>query len=130
MDSKDTAATIRIYAAAWARGDIATIFSLYHPEFTLHYPGANRLSGVHRGKEAALAAMREFGIATQRKLVEIVAAMAGEGYASIIANEQFHVMADPPVLQRIAAYRVVDGTMRECWMYDGDQSLIDRLIGS
>ncbi len=86
MDSKDTAATIRIYAAAWARGDIATIFSLYHPEFTLHYPGANRLSGVHRGKEAALAAMREFGIATQRKLAEIVAAMAGEGYASIIAN--------------------------------------------
>jgi ketosteroid isomerase-like protein len=129
MSSPGTAETIRTYSSAWRTGDIATIFALYHDSFTLHYPGANRLSGTHRGKEAALAAMREFSTVTKRKLVDLIDVMAGDGYASIIAREQFHVMDDPPVIQRLAVYRIVDGRMHECWMYDGDQALIDRLIG-
>ncbi len=45
------------------------------------------------------------------------------------SRERFHALEDQPVLRRLAVYRIEDGTVRECWTYDGDQAAIDRLIG-
>jgi ketosteroid isomerase-like protein len=121
--------TMRIYAAAWARGDVATILGLYSSDFVLHYAGTHRLSGTYRGKDTALAAMREFGALTQRRLIEIVDVMTGGAHGSIVAREQFNALPGAPVLRRLAVYRVEDGNVCECWVYDADQAAIDRLIG-
>jgi len=52
-------AAVTRYATAWLAGDRAAIAACYHDEFTLHYAGQNPLAGVHRGKQAAFAALAE-----------------------------------------------------------------------
>ena len=120
---------IETYAEQWRTGQSARNLARYHEDFVLHYAGSHRLSGIYRGKAVALAAMRSFGEATGRKLVEIVETMAGRTHAGIVAREQFHAAPGAPILRRVAVYRVVDGWLHECWVYDDDQAMVDRLIG-
>lgn len=128
MTASENLAVVRAYADAWLAGDLARLIGLYAEDFTLHYAGANRLSGIHAGRDAALGALAAFGAATKRRLISIVDVMAGEERAAIIARERFEL--DPPVeLERLLVYRVGGGLLRECWLYDADQALIDRLIG-
>ena len=122
-------AAMRRYAEAWKSGDLAAIFACYHDDFTLHYGGAHSLSGTHEGKAAALAALAEFSKRTGRKLVSILDVMAGPERAVLIAREHFDngtLIAD---VDRVLVYRIADGMLRECWLYDADQALIDSFVG-
>jgi ketosteroid isomerase-like protein len=79
MSIEENLAAVRRYADAWKAGDLAGIFACYHEDFTLHYGGANPLSGVHAGKAAALQVLAEVSRRTNRKLEEIVDVGAGDG---------------------------------------------------
>jgi len=116
------------YAKAWTAGDVAAIVACYGDDFTLHYGGANALSGDHIGKMVALQVLAEFSRRTNRRLVRVVDVMAGEERGVVIAVE---ALGDPPVeVERTLVYTVRDGLFAECWVYDTDQGLIDRLVGA
>ncbi|KGB54416.1 Ketosteroid isomerase-related protein [Sphingopyxis sp. LC81] len=120
---------LEAYAAAWKSGDLAAIAALYHDDFTLHYGGANALSGVHAGKVAALAVLADFSRRTGRRLLDIVDVMAGPRRGAIVARERLGLGDAAVEVERLLVYTVADGLLRECWVYDADQALIDRLIG-
>ncbi|HEY0595755.1 nuclear transport factor 2 family protein [Sphingopyxis sp.] len=120
---------LETYAAAWKSGDLAAIAAAYHDDFTLHYPGAHALSGVHAGKIAALTVLADFSRRTSRKLVEIVDIMAGLHRGAIIAREQLGRDDAAVEVERVLVYTVADGLLHECWIHDADQELIDRLVG-
>lgn len=101
----------------------------YHPDFTLHYFGHNPLAGVHRGKSDALAMLREFGLRTERSLISIVSVMAGRERGALLVRERLGREATVEV-ERLLIYTVEDGLLRESWIYDQDQRLIDRLLAS
>ena len=122
-------AVIERYAAAWAAGDQAKIVACYHPEVTLHYFGANALAGDHVGKAAALATLADFGRRTQRKLIGVVATLAGAERGAVIARERLGLGAAAVEVERVLVYAVRDGLLHQCWVYDADQRLIDRLVG-
>lgn len=122
--------TLTRYAAAWTAGDMARIVACYHDAFTLHYAGRNPLSGDHAGKLAALTTLGEFGRRTSRQLLEVVDVMAGRERGAIIARERLIVDGAPVDIERVLVYTVKDGLLHECWIYDADQALIDRAIGS
>lgn len=122
-------AAVQRYAEAWKSGDLAAIFACYHDDFSLHYGGSHSLAGTHAGKPAALAALAEFSKRTGRKLVSILDVMAGPERAVVIAREHFDngtLVAD---VDRVLVYRIADGMLRECWLYDADQALIDSFVG-
>jgi len=123
--SEPILAAARRYADAWRTGDIAALFACYHDEFTLHYGGANPLSGDHIGKPAALAALAEVTRRTQRRLVEIIDVTAGEARAVIIAREHFTRDGREDNFVRVLVYTVKDDLLAECWVYDQDQALVD-----
>ena len=127
MESEIRAAVER-YAAAWKAGDLAAIAACYHEGFTLHYFGANALSGDHVGKAAALATLGEFSRRTRRRLVEIVAVTAGPERGAVIAREALGPQGLE--MERVLVYAVEDGLLKDCWVYDQDQALIDRLVGA
>lgn len=129
MSSEDNRDVIARYAAAWVAGDFASLFALYADDFVLHYPGAHRLSGTHAGKDAALKAMGDFTVATGRKLVAVVDTMAGEARAAQIVRERMVTPEGEREVERVFVYRIAGGLMRECWLYDSEQALIDRLVG-
>lgn len=119
---------IERYVQAWKRGDLPAIVACYHDEFVLHYFGSNQLAGDHIGKAAALGALAEFGRRTHRKLRAITATMVGPERGAIIASEYLGAGDSSVLVERLLVYAVREGLLSECWVYDADQALIDRLI--
>ena len=118
------------YMQAWTGGDLATLMACYHDDFVLHYFGANALTGTHVGKAAALGVLGEFSRRTARQLLGTPAVLAGADRGVILAREKLGVDAAVVEVDRVLVYTVADGRLRECWVYDADQAMIDRLIGS
>ena len=122
MDPIDT---VRRYAEAWKANDLDTLFGLYHDEFVLHYFGESPLAGDHVGKEAAIQVLIEATRRSGRQLDDIEDVLGGDTFAAIVAREG---VGDPlRVVRRLFVYRVRDGKLAECWLYDEDQRFIDRL---
>ena len=119
---------LRKYVDAWSTGDLAGAFAMYSDDFTLHYLGNNPLTGIHEGKEAALAALGAFTVTTQRAMVGVDAVLGGDGYASFIAREVFHAAAEPREVRRVFLYRIENDLLAECWVFYEDQALIDELL--
>ena len=119
-------AVVERYSAAWRAGDRAALASLYYDDFTLHYFGRNPLAGDHVGKAAALQILAEVGRRTNRKLLEIVDCMAKPQRAVVIAREAFERGGQRAELERILVYTIKDGELHHCWVYDGDQAVVDQ----
>lgn len=116
------------YVAAWRGGDRAALRDCYHEEFTLHYFGRNPLAGDHVGRTAALTTLAEVSRRTNRRLIDIVDVMAGPHRALVIAREAFERGSLRAELERALVYTVKDGKLHHCWVYDGDQALVDRFL--
>lgn len=123
-------AALERYATAWLANDLPAIVACYHDRFTLHYFGANPLSGVHVGKRAALATLAEFGRLTGRQLLGVIDVMAGASRGAILARERLGKGGDARDVYRVLVYRIEDGLLAECWVHEADQALIDRLLTS
>jgi uncharacterized protein len=116
------------YTTAWLAGDIATVAACYHDDLVLHYGGANPLSGDHVGKAAAIAALREVSRRSGRRLVSVIDKMAGAERSAVVVREAFARDGLAVELERVLIYRIEDDKLRECWLYDADQQLMDRLL--
>jgi ketosteroid isomerase-like protein len=119
---------VRRYADAWAANDLKTLFDCYHDEVVFHYFGGGPLAGVHQGKAACLALLKQVKEKTNRRLVSIRDVLAGEHFGVIVAVEQFERDGATHVLERLLRYSVRDGRLAECWIYDEDQRLVDQLL--
>src|SRR5262245_36064250 len=116
------------YVAAWRAGYVAALVACYHDDFTLHYGGRSSLAGDHRGRPAARRALAGSSGRTSLRLVAFVDVMAGRRRGAVIAREAFQRDGLTAELDRIFVYTVQDGKLRECWVYDSDQELIDRFL--
>ncbi len=116
------------YVAAWRAGDRAALAASYHDEFTLHYFGRNPLAGDHVGKPAAIKTLVELSRRTNRRLLEIVDVMAGPHRAVVIAREAFERGGQRVELERVLVFTIKDGLLHHCWVYDRDQTLVDRFL--
>lgn len=126
----DTLDTIQAYADAWKAKDFAALAALYADGFTLHYPGQHRLSGIHAGKPAALAALRQVTECTGRQLIEVVAVMGGEGRGALEVVERWTRPGEVADVRRVFVYDVADGLLQACWLYDADSAVIERFLGA
>lgn len=121
-------AAARRYADAWAAGDFPAMMATYAEGFVLHWFGENPFATTHVGRDAAVQALMAFTQRTDRRLLEVVDVMAGASRAVIIAREQVTVADETRAIERVLVYRVADGLLAECWVYDQDQRLIDRAL--
>lgn len=118
---------IERYADAWQRRDPAAL-ALYHPQFTVHWFGNNPLSGTHVGAQQVRDALSELTRRTHRRLVKIVATLAGPERGAIIARESFGTGDARVEVDRVLIFTVAEGRLRECWVYDADPQLLDRYV--
>ena len=134
MNAADQAGTERNravmtrYAQAWQAGDLAALRDCYHDQFTLHYSGKHSLAGDHVGKAAALAVLAEVSRRSGRKLLEIVDILAGPYRAAIIVQEQFQRDGEAATLMRTLVYTIESDRLRECWVLDAQQDVVDRFL--
>ncbi len=125
---ESTRRAISNYATAWLAGDRPAMLASYHDDFTLHYFGRNPLAGVHRGKPAALAILAEVTRRTHRRLLGIVDIMAGPERGALLVRESFQRDGNTAEVERLLVYSVRDELLRECWVYDQDQALVDSFL--
>jgi len=124
-DARETGETLRSYADAWLAGDLEQVLGAYHDDIVLHYMGESPLAGTHSGKEAVFGVLGQASFRASRKLVEVEDVLVGENFGALLAIED---LGDPPRrVRRVLLYRVEDGKLRECWLYDEDQRFIDGL---
>jgi uncharacterized protein len=122
--------TVRRYAEAWKANDIGRVLDAYHDDFVLHYFGTSPLAGDHVGKEAAIKVLIEATQRSGRQLDEIEDVLAGDTFGAIVAREGVGRGGELRVIRRVFLYRVRDGKLAECWLYDEDQRAIDELWSS
>lgn len=118
---------LRRYADAWQAGDLDALIGCYADDFTLHYAGANRFAGTHVGRDAALGVMAEVSTIAPRTLRSVDDVLSGGGGGALVVTEELTRDGETAVLSRVLRYRVADGLLRECWLHDEDQALIDHL---
>lgn len=124
-DAEETRSTLRAYADAWLAGDLERVLAAYHDDIVLHYFGGSPLAGTHAGKEAAFTALGQASFRSGRRLVQIDDVLVGDELGALLAVED---LGDPPRrVRRVLVYRILDGKLRECWLYDQDQRFVDEL---
>lgn len=116
---------VQRYADTSLANDLPAIFDCYHDDVVFHYFGRSPLAGVHRGKPACLALLKQVREKTNRRLLEIRDVLAGEQFGLIVAVERFERDGGSATLERPLRYRIRDGKLSECWIYDEDQRLVD-----
>ena len=117
------------YCEAWGRGDLAAVLALYDEGFVLHYFGASAHAGDHVGKEAALQALAAVSAEARRELLGIDEILASDHGAVIVARERLGRAGESHEIRRLFRYRIARDRFTECWLYDEDQALVDRLWG-
>ena len=123
--SDETARVLRAYAKAWLASDLEKVLASYHQDIELHYMGESPLAGTHRGRDAAFAALAQATTRTNRKLIDVEDVLVGESMGALIAVED---LGEPATrVRRVLLYRVQDEKLRECWLFDEDQRLIDSM---
>jgi uncharacterized protein len=122
-------AVIDRYCDAVLAGDIDTALDCYAEDIVLHWHGRHALAGAHRGKDAAVAALIAFAQCTERKFINFPARMHGPTRGAIISREALGKGDARVEVERVLVYAVRDGRFTECWVYDADQELIERLVG-
>jgi len=115
------------YCAAWLAGDLGALLDCYADEFTLHYFGHSRFAGDHVGKQAAVNTLLEVGATAIRTLLGVDEITAAPGAAVIVVRERLERGGESFEVRRLFRYRIDGGQFVECWLYDEDQALIDRL---
>lgn len=123
----DPADTLRRYAQAWAANDIAGVLGAYHDDVVLHYFGQSPLAGDHVGKDEAVRVLVEATERSGRQLDAIEDVLVGSTYGAIVAREGVGRGGEVRVVRRVLLYKVRDGQIAECWLYDEDQRAIDEL---
>jgi ketosteroid isomerase-like protein len=124
-DAAETARVLRAYADAWLAADLEQVLGSYHEDVVLHYMGESPLAGTHTGRDAAFAVLGQASARSGRRLVAIEDVLAGAELGAILAVED---LGDPPRrVRRVLVYRVRDGKLGECWLYDEDQRFVDAL---
>lgn len=124
----DRDATFRVlsdYADAWQAADAERVLGSYHDDIVIHYMGQSPLAGTHSGKDAAFAALGQASFRSGRKLIEVEDVLVGEDLGALVVTED---LGEPPRrVRRILLYRVLEGKLRECWLFDEDQRFVDGL---
>jgi uncharacterized protein len=121
---------VKRYADAWTTGDLRAIVDCYHDEVVFHYFGQSPLAGTHQGKPACLGVLKKVRERTNRKLVSIEDVLVGEQYGIVVAVETFERNGSTVKVERLLKYKVRDGKLAECWVYDENQGLIDKYLAN
>ena len=125
---EDNLALLRRYCDAWLRGDTATLVGCYHDEIALHWHGRSALAGAHRGKRAALEALAAQSKRVRRTPLEVRDLLASDEHAVALTRERFERDGRSVELERVLVYRVRDGKLAECFVFDRDAALVDELL--
>ena len=115
------------YATAWLGDDLDGIFGCYADTMSLHYFGNNPFTGDHVGRDAAVATLLATGALAPRRLVSVDDILAGPGTAVLVTSEELTEGDTIHRIRRVLRFAISGDQLTDCWLYEEDQALVDRL---
>ena len=97
----------------------------YADDFTLHYFGRSEFAGDHIGRDAAMQALVAVSTRAARTLLGVDALMVDDDGGALVVTETLERGGESATVRRLFRYRISEGLIRECWLYDEDQRLVD-----
>ena len=129
MEDLDPAGVVRRYFAT-VHANVDAVPDLYAPEGVIHYIGRHSLGGDHRGRDgirALFARSREAFRGTQR--LELHDVVASEDHAVALLNASGERDGRRVEWRRVVVFHVEGDLIREQWIHDSDQHVIEDLLG-
>jgi ketosteroid isomerase-like protein len=119
---------IRRYFDA-VRTDHSQTVALYAPDATLHYVGRHVLGGVYHGPQEILDLFRRSREAFRgTQLLELHDVVAGDRHAVALLKGSADRGGKHLEWQRVVVFHVQDGLIREQWIHDSDQHVIEEAL--
>ena len=121
-------AVIRNYFET-VHSNVAAVTNLYTADAVLHYIGRHSLGGDHRGRDgiqALFARSREAFRGTQR--LELHDVVASQDHAVALLNASGERDGRRVVWRRVVVFHLDGDLIREQWIHDSDQHLIEELL--
>ena len=123
------AALLRAQIDALARGDLAAALSFYSEDVVFHYPGANALSGVYRGKGAVLELLGRVMEITQGRFHPAVHdILASDDHVAALVTVRAERDDRSVQWDSVDLFHVREGKLSEHWVHEVDQAAVDRFF--
>lgn len=122
---------MRQYADAWSRGEPEMAFAFYANDVVMHLPGRGRLAGVHQGKAAVVATIRELVARTDGDgvSVEVLDRLTSESGVALVLREVVKRGEETLDIRRVNVYRVRDGEIVDIQIFEANQYDVDEFFG-
>ena len=114
------------YTRAWIDGDLATLVDCYADDVVAHYGGQSPFAGTHDGRDRFLEVLVGTAALGKRELVSVDQIHDDGEWGAAFVTERFEIAGETVTVQRALRYRIVSGRIKECWLFDMDQHLVDR----
>jgi ketosteroid isomerase-like protein len=120
------------YVAAMRSGDYETGFGFFAEDVVFRVPGRSEWAGEHRGRDAAVAYIRNaLEMAHQGEVeLELIDRLTSDERVALLVRERFKRPEGDIVIRRANVYRIRGEEIAEVWIFEGDQYEVDALLGS
>lgn len=125
IDNESAGPTLLRYVRAWQSGDLAALIGCYDESFTLNYFGASEFAGRHVGIGASLAILAEVSTRAPRTLLSVDEVLVGPEGGQFMFTERLERDGESAELKRVLRFHISGGFLRECWLYEESQALVD-----
>lgn len=121
---------IQVYWKALMTGDLKTFESLLAPDAVIHYPGQHYLSGDYTTTKDIV---RLYTILSQFAVAgvfqgEVLDILVGETYTSVILRYTLNLPFRKIPGRAMGVFIIVDGKIKEYWLHEWDQVMINRVF--
>jgi hypothetical protein len=96
------------------------------------HPGRSEWAGEHKGRDAAVAYIRNaLEKAHQGEVeLELIDRLTSDERVALLVRERFKRPEGDIVIRRANVYRILGDEIAELWIFEGDQYEVDALLGS
>jgi len=127
----DAEQVVDSYAAAWGRGDRSAAFTHYADDVVMTLPGRSSLAGIHRGREAVIAAIEALVARTDGLpvTVDVQDRLVSARRVGLVLREAVSRGEELLELSRVNLYTVEDGRITSIDIFEADQYDVDAFFG-
>jgi hypothetical protein len=129
MGATENANRIRAGYDAFNQGDIPALVDLFAENIVWHFPGSNRLSGDHVGRDATLAALGAMSAVGGGTLkANLLDLMASDHHVTGVANDTASYEGKTLDVRSTVVFAMSQGKVTEAWHYTDDLAAFDTFL--
>ena len=115
--------------AAFATGDLDTVFSLFSDDIVWHNGGTNQLTGDYRGHEAVMGMFGQLIEVTGGTLqLDIHDVLVNDTHGAVLVTARAERDGQPIAVREVNIWHLADGKATEFWVFPEDSAELNKMF--